>query len=219
MSRKKLGILITALALVTVCMVSLTTAYLTSTSDPITNVLEAGKTKVTEKEPEWDPEDPHPLIPGKVYAKDPTATLKEGSVPSYVFMEVTATKALRDILDEEAGYPTVNTDWTWYKNVEAGASVTSIYYYSGTLLDGIEDVSDADIELPPLFEQIKIKADATEDELIAALGSASETATTNISVVAKSCQKEGFASATAAYDVAFGPAPVTEPPAEEPIAE
>ena len=205
MSNKRLAILVLSLALVMVCMVGATTAYLTSTSNAITNVLEAGKTTVTEEEPEWNPEDPHPLIPGKVYAKDPTATLKVGSVPSYVFMEVTATSALRSILDNSAGYPTVNTDWTWYKDVTNGTSVTSVYYYSGTALDGFEDVSAEDIELPPLFTQIKIKADATADELTAAVGGASET---NISVVSKSCQKEGFASATAAYDAAFAPAPV-----------
>ena len=205
MSNKRLAILVLSLALVMVCMVGATTAYLTSTSDAITNVLEAGKTTVTEEEPEWDPEDPHPLIPGKVYAKDPTATLKAGSVPSYVFMEVTATSALRAILDSTAGYPTVNTDWTKYKDVTNGTSVTSVYYYSGTALDGIEDVSDEDIKLAPLFEQIKIKADATADELTAALGTAS---TADISVVSKSCQKEGFDSAAAAYEAAFAPAPV-----------
>lgn len=215
MSKKKMLILVTVAALLTVCMVGLTTAYLTSTSDAIANVLEAGKTKVTEEEPSWDPEDPHPLLPGKVYAKDPTATLKAGSVPSYVFMEVTAPKALRDILDDDAGYPTVSTDWKWYKDVENGSSVTSIYYYSGTALEGIEDVSGEDIKLAPLFEQIKIKADATEDELIAALGSADETATVSIEVVSKSCQMEGFANAKDAYDAAFAPAPVEEPPAEE----
>ena len=205
MSNKRLAILVVSLALVMVCMVGATTAYLTSTSDTIKNVLEAGKTTVTEEEPEWKPNDPHPLIPGKVYAKDPTATLKAGSVPSYVFMEVTATSALRAILDSSAGYPTVNTNWTWYKDVTNGTSVTSVYYYSGTALDGMKDVSNEDIELAPLFEQIKIKADATEDQLAAALGNASET---NISVVSKSCQKEGFSSATAAYDAAFAPAPV-----------
>ena len=207
MSTKKLVVLVMSLALVMACMVGMTTAYLTSTSDPITNVLQAGKTEVTEEEPEWDPEDPHPLIPGSVYAKDPTATLKAGSVPSYVFMEVTATQAMRDILDATAGYPTVNADWTWYKDVENGTSITSIYYYSGTALDGIEGVSAEDIELAPLFEQIKIKADATADQLVAALGSASADATASISIVAKSCQKEGFNSAVSAYDAAFAPAP------------
>ena len=211
MPKRKLLTLVTAVALVLICSVSMTFSYISATSTTLTNKLDTPSTKVEQEEREWNSDEPHPLVPGQVYAKNPTATLKTGSVPSYVFMEVTASTALRSILDGTAGenveirYPSVNSDWMRIKGEEGDS--TFVYAYTGTALGGIEDVSEEDIVLPALFDEIKIKAGATDDDLKAALGGSGNDA--KIEIVTKACQTVGFANAVEAYEAVFGVTPST----------
>lgn len=197
--RKSLISMVAVLVLVLSGVVGWTLAYITHTSDPLTNMLKAGKTEVSQEEPSWKPDEVHPIVPGAVYTKDPTPTLESGSISSYIFMEVTASAGLRAILDgtDTGNYPTVNSEWTL---LPGSTGNTLVYYYNGdkATFDG---VSETDISLPPLFNNIKIKADATSDQLAAAVDSNGEA---EITVVTKSVQQEGFTSAEDAYTAAFG---------------
>lgn len=65
-----------------------TLAYLTDTSDELTNTFTFGKVEIELKEDSWKAADATNLNPGKVLPKDPAVTVKSGSKDAYVFMEV-----------------------------------------------------------------------------------------------------------------------------------
>lgn len=210
-TRKKVLTLAIACILIMACLLTGTLAYISSTSTPIVNELTTADTTVTHEEPSWDPEDDHPLVPGIEFAKDPTPTLKEGSIKSYVFMEVEVSDALYAILDgaEAGAFPTVNTSWQLLGTKAGETEGSTVYVYASTDEDTYtfgEDTQLApdDIALDPLFEKIAIKGDATNAQLTDALVNGAA----EIKVTTKSVQWEGFDTAAAAYNAVFG-APTT----------
>ena len=76
-----------------------TFAYLTSTTDPVTNTFTAGKVSITLDETDVNvygtkdsnnrvTENAYKLIPGHTYVKDPTIHVKAGSEECYLFVKV-----------------------------------------------------------------------------------------------------------------------------------
>lgn len=83
-SRKPLAVLL-AVALLVVCAVGGTMAWLTSSPGAVTNSFTIGNINIELKETPAD----YKMIPGHTIDKDPVVTVKAGSEDCYVFVEVT----------------------------------------------------------------------------------------------------------------------------------
>lgn len=109
--RKKLITAIIALSLVLCCLIGGTAAWLMDTSDDVTNTFTVGDINISLIEHAYETDDTdmisktvsnkntYPLIPGTVYAKDPTVTVKAGSEDCYLFIKVTETNNPSTYLD------------------------------------------------------------------------------------------------------------------------
>lgn len=74
-----------AVALLVICAVGGTLAWLTSSPDPITNTFTIGNVKIELDETDAE----YKMVPGHTINKDPVVTVKAGSEDCYVFVEVT----------------------------------------------------------------------------------------------------------------------------------
>lgn len=83
-----------------------TLAYFTSETQVETNTFTAGDLEITLDEPVWDAEvgeGAFEIIPGNSVVKDPTVTLENGSVDSYVRMVVTMPKDVYEMSNLATG--------------------------------------------------------------------------------------------------------------------
>ena len=145
--------------MVTICLIAVvgvgaTLAYLTDTTETLTNTFTLGKTDIEIDEPEW--EEPEDIVPGQEIAKDPTVTVMAKSVDSYVFMSVSGIDAM-----EAAGFEVGEFNAAWVKADDAEGK-DGIYVYSDANGPAVVAKSDEDQELPALFEKVTYKAENTE---------------------------------------------------------
>lgn len=85
-NKKKKILSISLLVALLAVIVGGTYAYFTAKSDIKRNTFTVGNIDIELEEPGWNPQLRHELIPGDKITKDPTVTVKEGSVDSYIFM-------------------------------------------------------------------------------------------------------------------------------------
>lgn len=135
-TKKALLALVCAVALV-FGSVFATYAYLTSTTDTVTNTFTVGKVEITLDEAPVDVDgkkttgdrviaNTYKLIPGKTYDKDPTVHVQPGSEKCYVFVEVVngIQAFVVDTIENQIVTTNVWTkleDGVYYKTVEAVA--------------------------------------------------------------------------------------------------
>ena len=102
--KKKLTAIFLCVALVAIAVAGATLAYFTDETAKVENTFSLGNVKITLTEPAWDKEGDHTLYPGKTFDKDPTITLTDKSMDSYVFlkMEITNYKELAYIMAADA---------------------------------------------------------------------------------------------------------------------
>lgn len=164
--KKKTLILILSAALLVVASVGGTVAYLTATTNTLTNTFTTGAiTSLTLSEQKVDPTTGHPatpaaridtstgnkqqdypLYPGAVLAKDPTVTVGADSVPCYVFVKYTSN------IPSAAADIALNSAW------KLVAGTTDIYVYSNS--DSTPKIvanSASATDLTPLFTTISVK--------------------------------------------------------------
>ena len=182
---KVLLILVCAVLLVAASVMG-TLAYLTST-DEVQNTFTVGQVHIELDEAKVGDngkalignsaarvkENSYNLMPGHTYDKDPTVTVRNGSEESYIKMVVTVNKA--DELDKifkdhslDFGLETVVTgydDTKWELQGEGGekddaGNRTYTFYYYQTV-----SAKDGDVKLEPLFKNIKIPGNLTNDEM------------------------------------------------------
>ena len=184
MTKKKIGLLVTAVALVGAVAVGGTLAWFTDKAD-VENKMQLNHVDVTVSEPEYNPSDVQDLVPGDKFVKDPTITVTEGSADVYVRV-----KAPNVVLPElEKSFPLLGTDPSFEAKlndaanwVEKTAEDGTVYYYytkslkAGDSLAFLEkqgegedaytmqipgewsnDFADANIELDFHFEAIQAK--------------------------------------------------------------
>ncbi len=156
MNKKSLLMMMVTICLIAVVGVGATLAYLTDTTETLTNTFTLGKTDIEIDEPEW--EEPEDIVPGQEIAKDPTVTVKAKSVDSYVFMSVSGIDAM-----EAAGFEVGEFNAAWVKADDAEGK-DGIYVYSDANGPAVVAKADEDQELPALFEKVTYKADNTETE-------------------------------------------------------
>lgn len=89
--KKKIMALALCVALAAIAVVGATLAYFTDTAEE-KNTFTVGKVGIDLTEPSWKEDADHTMMPGKVYAKDPTITVDENSQDSYIVLDVSINK-------------------------------------------------------------------------------------------------------------------------------
>ena len=217
-----------ACAILLVCIsVGATVAYLTDMKS-VTNTFTVGQVKITLDEAKVNADgksvdkdgnvvdnlsdaervqqNSYKLMPGHVYTKDPTVTVKAGSEESYVRVLVTVTfeKALTDAqlsMNLDSIFTGYSTKWVRADKKVNTAKTVITYEYR---YDTIVSADKTDNKLDALFTGIKIPDNWGNDDL-AAIGGF------EIEIVAQAVQADGFADADAAFGAGFptpAPAPV-----------
>ncbi len=213
---KKTKVLLTLACAVLLVAASVmdTLAYLTST-DEVTNTFTVGQVKITLDEAKVGTdgkaltgddarrvqENSYKLMPGHVYDKDPTVTVKAGSEESYIKLVATVSKAneldaifakyqITDLTTVIGGYDATN--WILQgggsvKDTEANTR-TYVFYYKEKVSAG-----EKDVVLDDLFETITVPAGLTNEDI-------KTIQDMTITVKAYAIQADGFANADAAWE-------------------
>lgn len=148
--KKKSLALVLALAMIVVCVVGGTLAWLTDKTDPVKNTFTYGDIDITLAESE---DLDLKMIPGYTITKDPTVTVVKDSEKCYLFVKV----------DKSANFDTFMTytmaaDWTQLKDA-SGNDVDGVYYR-------VVDASTADQEFGVLKDnQVTVSGDVTKTML------------------------------------------------------
>ena len=88
--KKKIIALCLIVALAATAVIGGTLAYFTDTTEAKVNEFTVGNVKIELTEPNWKGD--ATLMPGVVYDKDPTITVKDGSQDAYVFLKLSMNK-------------------------------------------------------------------------------------------------------------------------------
>ncbi len=182
-----------------------TVSYLADV-DQVVNTFTVGNVKITLDEADVNElgevissqrvkENEYHLIPGGVYVKDPTLTVKKGSEASYIRMLVTISdmadiKAVLgdDFLPENyvEGYD--SAIWKCVKITDNGDDTVTYEFRYKEPIDKVKD----DKVLQPLFKKIKVPEEINGEEL-------AKIKEMKISVVGNAVQKTGFDNEDAAW--------------------
>ena len=196
-TKKALLALVCAAALV-FGSVFATYAYLTSTTDVVTNTFSVGNVTITLDEAAVDAygekidsnkdqvidvkdrvtKNAYKLIPGHEYTKDPTVHVDANSEEAWLFVKVTNDIAEIEDATTIAAQMAAN-GWTV---IDAAKGV----YAYNTKVNAGEDYK--------VFETFKVKGDAD----------VADYADAKIEIIAYAVQADGFGSAAAAWDATFG---------------
>jgi len=156
-----LGALISAV--VATSVVVPTIAWLSSKSEEVVNTFEGGEITVRideapvdehgkEKEGERVTANNYKFVAGSVLDKDPTPSIKKGSIESYVFVCVE---------NENSDVFSINiNDTAWLKVAETGGK--TLYAYS-TKVDASK--AEQDVVLSPIFTKVTVSEDLTSEQL------------------------------------------------------
>lgn len=181
-----------------------TMAYLTSTAT-VTNTFTVGKVKITLDEAKVEQNgtavapavrvdnNSYKLMPGHSYTKDPTVHVDAASEDSWIFVKVENGIAAFEAATstEEGGYKTI-ADQINAKGWTALDGVTGVYYKSYSKGTTVADLV--------VFENFKMADEANNAD---GWGNISAD-TTKVTVTAYAVQKDGFATANAAWTETFG---------------
>jgi hypothetical protein len=129
--------LIVAIALL-ICVVALgigsTVAFLTRLVGPLDNTFIIGDIDMTLEETAGNQ---YQLIPGNTYKKDPTVTVKSGSVDCWIFVEITKTAnpdAYLDYSVAESWFPLTGHSGVYYRSVSEITEDVSFEVLSGNMI-------------------------------------------------------------------------------------
>lgn len=186
-----------------------TLAYLTD-KDEVTNTFTVGKVDITLDEAKVDlmgtpvegaervKANEYKLIPGHVYTKDPTVTVKANSEACYVRILVTANKVAEwttiygqgfDLGTIFNGYKA--EDWHCHSITPNTQENTVVYEYR--YKEPVELNKDSDTVLPALFTGFTMPTDLTGERLETINGF-------ELDIVAHAIQADGFETAAAAWE-------------------
>ena len=154
-SKKRIAILI-VLALVYGLAIGGTIAYLTATSDPVTNTFTVGAIEIELHEHDdgtstggvVEEREGIKVIPGATVAKDPFVTVVGGSEKCYVYVKVVNELAVDG---ENVSELTPGEGWSVVATSDDDGVVTTLYVY-----DEIVEVADDDVDLDPVFTAVTI---------------------------------------------------------------
>lgn len=170
---------ILALMLVVGISVGATIAWLTAKTDPVVNTFTVGDINITLEETTKD----YKIVPGVDIDKDPVVTVLADSEACWLFVEI-----------DEANWPTATEEDGTTRKVEYEVADGWTELKDGVYYREV-DASDVDQEFAVLKDnQVTVSGTLTKAEV--------EEITTNptLTFTAYAIQKEGFASAEAAWD-------------------
>lgn len=180
--KKKTIAVVLALVLVICCAVGGVLAWLTDTTDSITNTFTVGNVKIDLAESKnLDLK----MVPGQNIEKDPKVTVEAGSEACWLFVKVEKSTVLDSYIDY-----TVDNGWTpldgvngvYYKEVDATTAANGAVY---SVLTG---------------NQVTVK-DAVTQQMMDNLNVTGATQPT-LTFTAYACQSAGFETAAAAWAAA-----------------
>ena len=191
-TRTKALLLVMSALLLIVSTVFATMAYLTSTTEKITNTFTVGNVAITLDEADLVDEygvadnsvprvisNEYKLIPGHTYDKDPTIHVKSGSEACYLFVKVV--DQLDDIQDTATVVAQMTANgWTPVSGAE------NVWAYNN-IVDARTSAQDVTV-----FTYFKVKGTAN----------VADYAGKTITVQAYAVQADGFANAIAAWEAA-----------------
>lgn len=182
----KVLLLVLCAALLVAASVMGTLAYLTHTTDPVTNTFTIGKVGITLDETDVDvygvqdgddrvTENTYKLIPGHEYVKDPIIHVDADSENCWVFMK------LNNGLGEAAAI-VIDADWTLVETTADGV----VYAYNVEMKAGESTTA--------LFSEFTFSSEADPADFDGK----------TITLVGYAVQSDGFASAEEAWNATFG---------------
>jgi len=197
--KKKIALMATSLVLVVAMAVGGTLAYLTSTTDTVTNTFAVGEVAITLDEAKVDTlgnkvdsegnidanstvrvtENSYQLFPGHTYTKDPTIHVGDDSQDCWLFVRVT-----NDIAGIEA--ETTIADQMTAKGWNLVTGETNVYAYNAIAKAGQDVV---------VFDNFKVLGTVTNTQLATYAGK-------TITVIGYAIQADTFANADAAWTAA-----------------
>lgn len=170
MKKKSLLTMVMALTLVGAVGIGATLAYLSSTTEVMTNTFSVGKVKVAQDEAVWnDATDTATdertstgnsytdIQPGDTLAKDPTATVLANSSDCYVFMQLSGADELVANKFSFAGFDSSKWVKVADEDGDANTALDGVYRYTSVV-----SKSDADQKLPALFTSVTYSIEAEE---------------------------------------------------------
>lgn len=127
--KKKIVALCLCVALAVVAIGGATLAYFTDTAEKA-NTFAVGNVKIDLTEEKWDADtSTKTLVPGKIYEKDPVITVADGSMDSYLVLDVSINK-----------YSSLF--WVMAADASADANIDfTIFDANGNLLDAYKNAS------------------------------------------------------------------------------
>lgn len=127
--KKKIVALCLCVALAVVAIGGATLAYFTDTAEKA-NTFTVGNVKIDLTEEKWDADaSTKTLVPGKIYEKDPVITVADGSMDSYLVLDVSINK-----------YSSLF--WVMAADASADANIDfTIFDANGNLLDAYKNTS------------------------------------------------------------------------------
>lgn len=182
-NKKLLIVTIAALVLAIACVVG-TVAYLTATTEKITNTFTYGKIKIELKETTGTE---YKIVPNTTISKDPKVSVLADSDACWLYVKVEKSEGFDTYLEytmADGWTKLEGTDDIWCRNVNAETAKTGSTYsvLSGDQVKVPNTVSSTDID-----DLISEKVD-----------------TPTLSFTAYAVQAEGFATAQAAWSATFG---------------
>lgn len=153
--KKKLFISVVAVALVACFAIGGTLAWLTDTTDPVTNTFTVGNINITLEE---SPNLNLKMVPGATITKDPVATVEAGSEDCYLFVKVEKSANFDNFMTYQMA-----TGWTELE--------TGVYY---------REVSNSDKDQPfdVLLNDTVTVLDSVDKDMLDAIVKNPETAPT-----------------------------------------
>lgn len=145
-----------------------TLAYLTDTTDPVTNTFTFGKVDITLTEPTWDTTGKTAaadMAPGVEVDKDPTVKVETNSKNAFVFAKVTIpTGTAGGVADQELfTVGTLGAGWTEVTSI-LGITTKGVHVYAYGTTSAMTSVAKG-TTLPAVFTKIKANANLTETEI------------------------------------------------------
>ena len=152
MKKKTLLIALCAIVLAVLTAASVTVAWLTAQTNPVTNTFSIGNINITLTESD----NTYKVIPGGTDAKDPKVTVVETSEPCYVYVLVENNLVIGDTV---VGTPNIGSEWIPVKTVGA----KTLYRYNTVV-----DARTAEKVLP-VFTEVNYDGAAITSQNIASL--------------------------------------------------
>lgn len=159
---KKIAVMFAAVVLVVAATIGGTLAWLTATSDTVTNTFTVGDINIkldeedvdnSTADADRDTANAYKIIPGGTSEKDPTVTVHKGSEKCYVYVTVENQLVLETTV---VGSLDISSDW---ERIATSGNKT-LYRYKE-----IVDASSSAVELPEVFTTVKYSESITKEDI------------------------------------------------------